>query len=86
MARFDSSSDKRDTVKVLVGTKKDLIAFDEGQKEIRVVDREEVSQFLENYKMTFTFETSAKLNKNISKVFEELSRNLIFNTVEKRKY
>jgi GTPase SAR1 family protein len=40
---------------------------------------------IERYKFVFKFETSAKINKNINLVFEELSRNLIYNSIKRKK-
>lgn len=40
---------------------------------------------MEKYRFTFKFETSAKDNINIDLVFEELSRNLIYNSLERKR-
>lgn len=40
---------------------------------------------MEKYKMVFKFETSARMNKNINLVFEELSRNLIYNSIKRKR-
>ena len=47
--------------------------------------KEEVKALIEKYKFMFKFETSAKLNLNITAVFEELARNLIYNSIERRR-
>jgi predicted GTPase len=78
---FEAESERKDEVLVLVGTKKDLV---EGDLE-PAADKDEIKQLVEKYRFTFKFETSAKANLNIDMVFEELSRNLIYNSLQRKK-
>ena len=50
-----------------------------------LIEKSSVKEFVEKHRFTFKFETSAKDNQNIDLVFEELSRNLIFNFLKKKK-
>ena len=71
-----------------MGAKKDLLQLPQPgspQQTLPPIGREEVKQLVEKYRFTFKFETSAKDNHNIDLVFEELSRNLIYNNLQRKK-
>jgi len=67
--------DKDDVVKILVGNKNDL-------EDLRQIDYEEGKQYARTIGMDF-FETSAKNNTNINKLFHHLSSILNDETIKK---
>jgi len=59
---------------VLVGTKYD---FDEDKRKLPETN---INEFLEKYHINFHFKTSAKMNENISVLFETISQVLVEDT------